>query len=403
MGKRRRTRVFLFGALALLAALVPAGLAVGSHEGDSTFGDPSVVLLTLGSVDRVTWMSETQSITGRNNCSVTFGGSDLLDFVPTAGQLGFVRDGLGVKSSGDGTGEPCGRIEASDGEAISVSLGSDLDGYLMTAIDVDLELKFNASVDVIFKHDGVTVATVTGFTGTGGTDDGPDSGDGDNYRFFARPTAGDNAVTFDEVVFDPSSGAVGLEGGADGTENGTLASNNSSQFEVKQSFGQITCQETVTIDNSEFEEVVGVITMEALDLDTSSPGGWDASCTQLKNYSEDVTASSLLFAPVLENSLARYTMVLTVENQTIMTDGDGQTTSLVMEYNDGFGSGDRTLRPCNGQPEFSAAFFEQDDTGLLPADEFACYFGVSLEPTGEGVGTEIWEIYFEDDPNFSFR
>lgn len=402
MVKRRRARI-LFGALALLAAVLPAGLAAGSHDGDSTFGDPSVVLLTLGSVDRVTWMSETQTITGRNNCSVTFGGSDLLDFTPTGGQVGFVRDGLGVKSSGDGTGEPCGRVEASDGEAISVSLGSDLDGYLMTAIDVDLELKFNASVDVIFKHDGVTVASVLGFSGTGGSDDGPDSGDGDNYRFFARPTNGDDPVSFDEVVFDPTAGAVGLEGGADGTENGVLASNNSSQFEVKQSFGQITCQDTVTIADADVEEVVGVITMEALDLDVSTAGGWDANCTLLKNYSEEVTESSLLFAPVLENSLARYTMILTIEDQPITTDGDGQTTSLVMEYNDGFGSGDRTLQPCNGQPQFTEAFFEQNDTGLLPAGEFACYYAVSLAPTGEGVGTETWSIFFEDDPNFSFR
>lgn len=403
MGKRRRARVLLFGALALLAAVLPAGLAAGSHDGDSTFGDPSVVLLTLGSVDRVTWMSETQTITGRNNCSVTFGGSDLLDFGASGGQVGFVKDGLGVKSSGDGTGEPCGRVEASDGEEIHVSLGSDLDGYLMTAIDVDLELKFNASVDVIFKHEGVTVATVTGFTGTGGSDDGPDSGDGDNYRFFARPTAGANAVSFDEVVFDPTAGAVGLEGGADGTENGTLAASGSSQFEVKQSFGQITCQDSVTISDSEVEEVVGVITMEALDLDVSTPGGWDAACTELKNYSDEVTESSLLFAPVLENSLARYTMVLTIEGQLITTNADGVTTSLIMEYNDGFGSGDRTLQPCNGQPEFTAAFFEQEDTGLLPDGEFACYYGVSLTPTGAGIGTEVWDIYFEDDPGFNFR
>jgi hypothetical protein len=74
-----------------------------------------------------------------------------------------------------------------------------------------------------------------------------------------------------------------------------------------------------------------------------------------------------------------------------------------MEYNDGFGSGDRTLKPCNGQPEFTAAFFEQDDTGLLPDGEFACYYGVSLTPTGAGVGTEVWSVFFEDDPNFSFR
>ncbi|MGH8923267.1 MAG: hypothetical protein ACRDWA_01280 [Acidimicrobiia bacterium] len=384
---------------------MPGGLAAGSHSGSAaTDGDPSVVLLTLGQTDQVTWMTDTQAITSKNNCSVTFAAApEILRVTPIGGQLGLVKDGLGVKSSKDGSGEPCGRVEAEDGEAISVSLGSHLDGYLMTAIDVDLELKFNAVVDVIFKHEGSTVHTLTGFTGTGGSDDGPDSGDGDNFRLNYRPLDEGNQVLFDEVVFDPSAGALSLEGGADGTEDGMLdPDSNSSQFEVVKAFdGQITCGDTVTITDGDVEEVVAEVTMQALNLGS----GWDAGCTELKNYNDDVTSSSLTFAPLLEDSLARYTMELTIEDQPITTDGDGQVTSLVMEYSDGGPeSPEMPLQPCLGQPEFTDAFFEQSDTGLLPGGgEFACYFGVSLMPTGEGVGTEVWSIYFEDDPTFSFR
>ena len=407
MANRRRTHVFFFGALALVAALLPAGLVSSAQ----TTGDSTLVYLTLGSTDRVTWMAETQTFSVRNNCSVTPGGSDILDLTTVGGQLGFVRDGFGVKSTGDGTGEPCGRVEANDGEALSVSLGSELDGYLMSAIDVDLELKFNAMVEVIFKHDNVTVFSVDDppFSGMGGSDDGPDSGDGDNFRFFARPTVNGNPVLFDEVVFVPVSGAMSLEGGADGTDKSLEldTNSNSSQFEVVQTFdGEIGCTEdtnTATIFDPAVEDVIGVVTMRALDLDASTPEGWDDACTTRKPFNENVTETSLLFSPVLEGSLARYTMILTLDNQPIMTES-GVTTSLIMEYNDGFGGGDLTLEPCNAVPQ-AADYTEDGDNGIVPDSEvhFACYFGVSLTPTSPGFGTEVWQIYFEDDPGFNFR
>jgi hypothetical protein len=418
MNGRAQTRVVVFAALVAVAAvLVPAGLAAGSHGGDAVVsGDPSVVYLTLGRSDEVTWGDDTQSIATRNNnCLV-------VDFAETpeilvvsadGGQLGQVKDGLGVKSPSDGSGEPCGRVEADDDEAISVKLGSHLDDYLMTAIDVDLELKFNAEVEVYFLHDGQPVLEDPDpFSGAGGSDDGPDSNDGDNYRYVFDP---EDPVYFDEVVFKPTAGAISLEGGADGTDTAEApfdTTSNSSQFQVVKTFdGQITCGNQVRIDDSEVEEVVGWVTMHALNLDPPEDPEhpWDAECTDLKNYDEEVTPSSLLFAPVLPDSRARYTLILTVEDQPIITDGGGQVTSLLMEYNDGqFGSSDTALLPCVGQPptDFNDAFFEEDDTGLLPDGEFACYYDVSVSPQyqDDGVvfGIERWSIYFEDDPKFSF-
>jgi hypothetical protein len=423
MVKRRRARVLFFGALALVAALLPAGLAAGSHDGGPiASGETSVVSLALGATDQVTWMSTTpQTITGRNNCTVTFGGSQLLVFTPSGGQLGLVKDGLGVKSTGDGTGEPCGRVEASDGETISVALGSALDGYLMTAIDVDLELKFNAAVTVRFFHDGTEIvsARVTGFTGSGGSDDGPDSGDGDNYRFYARPTAGGNPVLFDKVEFAPTAGAISLEGGADGTEpsdidgNGVPDASNFSKFEVVQSFdGEITCGDTANIENEAVPGVLGVVTMFSMQFDPegSDPMDWYVSECLLKPYSDDVTENSVFFVPELEDTRGRYKITITAEDQVVTTDGNGQVTSLIMLY-DPEGDSEPTdpLQPCEGQPMVDSGaegyeeFWTQEDVGLLPAGESACYYDVSLMPTGPGVGTEVWDIYFEDDPGFSFR
>lgn len=85
---------------------------------DAVTGDPSVVLLTLGRQDKVTWEESTQGITTRrNDCrAVEFADSpELLVVSPIGGQLGEVKDGLGVQGPNDGSGEPCGRIEDGEG------------------------------------------------------------------------------------------------------------------------------------------------------------------------------------------------------------------------------------------------------------------------------------------------
>ena len=138
----------------------------------------------------------------------------LLTVTPIGGDLGIVKDGLGVKSQGDGNSGPCGQAEADDGEGIAIALGSALSGYLIQAIDVDLELKFNAEVEITYRHDGQFVASDT-FDGMG-SDDGPDSADLDNYRYNSEEEGID--AFFDEVVFMATTGAFSLEAGVDGTE-----------------------------------------------------------------------------------------------------------------------------------------------------------------------------------------
>ena len=427
-GKKIRARLPILVTIAAFAAvIVPGGLAAGSHGGPPVIvGNSSVVLLNLGDTDNVTWMDqEPQTIsTHRNKCTpVTFGTSpQFLEVTAIGGDLGIVKDGLGVKSHGDGNSGPCGQAEADDGEGIAIALGSSLTGYLIQAIDVDVELKFGAEIEVTYYQDGQEVAKDPLFNGTG-ADDGPDSADLDNYRYNSE----ERGITtyFDEVVFVALAGAFSLEAGADGTENGALAGNNSSQFEIVKTFdGEITCGESAVIGIPGVDTTYGTVTMHALDLDASSPGvGWEITeppCI-MKPYNSATAEAALAFLPELENSEARYTLEVTVENQAITQDSNGTITSLLAEYNFSgdlsFPTGGTPVQTCRGQPitvrsgneAAYDAFWSQtspvqvDGIDLLPTGEIICWYLASVTPTGIDVGTEVWGFFFLDDPGLRFN
>lgn len=430
MSSRSSGRAWALGAL-IAALLVPAGMAVGSHDGDPVLagGDPSVILLTMGRTDQVTWDDLTQAITTKNNdCLVAgfAGDPQILDVTAAGGALGHVKDGFGVFSALDGAGEPCGRV--TPGESISVALGAAAADYLMTAVDVDLELKFTAKVKVEYLHLGVEVHEHV-FAPMESSDDGPDSKDGDNYRYFHRPmTSGETPqqIYFDEVVFSAVTGAFSLEGGADLVTNdqpvafGQLEpTSKSSQFEVVLAFdGEITCQDTLEISDDDVPEVSGELVMHSMffdhDEDTETPDQWVTDNCRLKPYNAGVTIDTLTFIPELADTLARYTIVITLSDEAITGGADGQVTSLFMTYDPEGGEPTTPLDACQGGPvlvddagtlgtDEYEEFWTQADTGLLPDGDTACYYSVQLLPSGEGVGTEIWGIYFEDDPSFGFK
>lgn len=409
MSIKKRTRVWASGAL-IAALLVPAGLAAGSHgETSVSGGAPSVILLTLGRTDAISWQSlQPQRIaTSNNDCLVVnFNGPEILEITPGGGALGHVKDGFGVMGPNDGSGEPCGRV--TPGESISVSLGAAADGYLMSAVDVDLELKFNAAVSISYRHDGVEVAADTFSPGLG-SDDGPDSKDGDNYRYFHRPTKNNAPAYFDEVVFSTTAGSFSLEGGADLQNNNAPNAfgkldprSKSSQFEVVPVYdGIITCQDELEIAGG---SISGVLKMHSMEVD----GIWSTDNCPLKPYFSFATDDTIGFIPVLEGTRARYTIVVEATEQAVTQLG-GQILSLEALYDpEGDPDPTRPLLACEGQPvvdgEGYEEFWTQADTELIPGvNETACYYSVQLLPTGDGVGTEIWGIYFEDDPSFGFK
>lgn len=468
MSGKIRTRLAVIGALAaLVAVLVPAGLASGSHADDPSTGDPSWLLLTLGKTDEITWTADgsaVQTIKTRNNdCFfIEFGGTDLLTIdAPGDELLGHVKDGFGAELASGSSGDPCGKAEADKNESISVSLGSALAGdYLFRAIDVDLELKFDASVDVIFKHEGTEVTTVQGWMADSGADDNPDSGNSDNFRFNSNDVLSDGdtslskqvslPILFDEVVFVPQAGALSLEGGADGTVDGTLVegeANNSSQLEIVKTFdGEMTCGDVHDFpEDTSLVNTIGAVTLHAMEFD---PDGetWvtefsDIDCL-LKLFNDDTGDASLAFVPELDDVAGRFTIMVTVEGQPVTTDGTGTINSLQAQYNL---NGDISFGPtadmqaCNGQPVDDKTlddgngtddniaddyheYWQQNDpvygtdgagslivdgdgdpVPLLPGTETICFYssGVTItgvDASGNPIGTETWKIYFEDDP-----
>jgi hypothetical protein len=127
--------------------------------------------------------------------------------------------GLGVNTN-EGTGK-CTQINAPN-EKLTLNLqngpGEALEGLYVDYMELDIEAKFNASITIELYRDGSPVGEpfVESCT-TSGSDCGPDSSDGDNFRIRVPRTG---AVLFDEMRLyssGSSGSAVTLEAGADGT------------------------------------------------------------------------------------------------------------------------------------------------------------------------------------------
>jgi len=217
-----------FAAIAVLVLVLPASVASGDTSvSTSTLVDGGVLRLALGTTDRLTFhepdgtggyetsAAGTQSITNSSGCRLAPGG-DLVTFspVPSNNSVGFVSDAIGVRGSSEGNGQPCGRIDAPNQQLI-LDLGGGLAGKVIDYAEIDLELKFGATALVTGFLDGTPVGAAEDYSSTG-SDSGPDSADGDNYRIRFPQTG---TTTVDRLVISISSptGGASLEGGADGT------------------------------------------------------------------------------------------------------------------------------------------------------------------------------------------
>jgi hypothetical protein len=217
-----------FAAIALFVLILPATVASGQTSGStSTLRDAGVLRLRLGAADHFRFeptsgSPSTQSISQGSQCRLSLGSSpSLVSFLggPSTPYAGFVGDAIGVRASGEGTGSPCGRIDP--GQILTMNLGSALADKMIDFAEIDIEGKFGA----IYKIEGYVVDDLgaklvkseTYETSAGGSDSGPDSGDGDNFRV-RFPKSGETTVN--RLVFSivGSPGAASLEGGSDGTQ-----------------------------------------------------------------------------------------------------------------------------------------------------------------------------------------
>jgi hypothetical protein len=219
--------VVAVAVLAVATAALPAGLAavpVTAMPLD-TLPDAGTLRLHLGSspqqwrLEPLAGGSTSQAIGFGSGCNLapTAGALVALTPTPASGKVGLTVDGIGVRSSGEGAGVPCGRVNGDKGQRLLVELAGT--GPLATALidfmELDIEAKGNVIVVADLFLDGTLVGSSELPTGTA-SDSGPDSGDGDNYRFRV-PETGTSA--FDSFVLRPKNnvGEFSLAGGADGT------------------------------------------------------------------------------------------------------------------------------------------------------------------------------------------
>lgn len=230
MKLRKRNVLLLLVATMMfgLASITPASSQTSASTSTLTDG---VLRLQLGATDHFKWQTPpganngdtiTQTIGSGASCGLTLdspdpAGANIVGFspTPTNANVGFVSDAIGVRGAGEGTGQPCGRIDGN--QKLTLDLLSRIaptTGSTKRAADfaeLDIEGKFGA----VFTITGSLGASTYSETyDSSGPDSGPDSADGDNFRT-RFPSAG--RFLFNRLVFSVSSGAISLEGGADGT------------------------------------------------------------------------------------------------------------------------------------------------------------------------------------------
>jgi hypothetical protein len=253
-------------AVAAVAALGATTLAVTALPGQAE-SSPTLTKLELESefiwLDTSTnTVSSTRAdsaqsiVTGCSQSSVLSPSDTLLTITAGASRdkLGYINNGIGVAGRQDKNGTRCGLVDADYGQTLVVELGS-AGGPGILSADLDIEFKFGSSLKAeAFDGQGTVVplAPLTGLPDDG-ADNGPDSGDGDNYRVGIRPqTEGD---LFSRLVLTPVNGSFALEGGGDGTSASTLDPGTSaSVFEIPGGEGLLLCGE----ESAESEDGVTV-------------------------------------------------------------------------------------------------------------------------------------------------
>src|SRR5262245_33527310 len=305
-----RTRIIgVVGAVAVGAALLPGAVASGSTSSSTAIEGEGVVQLHLGNDGEYVKFvppsgSPTQQAITSKKCVATM--PPLLKITPQPappdGAVGLFDHGIGVNTAGEGTGTPCGRVDGPS-QALTLTLNGPLAGRLISFFELDIEGKFNVTVLGQAFQGTTLVGTDQLKTGTN-SDSGPDSGDGDNYRWRFEPSA-----PFDRLVLsvDPStpSGSFSLEGAADGTapdQLGTCLGTNDSLFQLADFTGVLDCGQTAP--------TVGGSGIPAATL----ARGQNANCQKipyLLRTADNGGAQSVLLDKVLGNQVgANFTMTI---------------------------------------------------------------------------------------------
>ena len=222
--ERSARRWRAFGAIGLLGAASVGAFtsSVSPAAGDGPvqqLEEVGVLRLDLtGSAGRFTFTpagapapTNTQTISVNGKCAASASATPtLVTLTSVGGTLGLVTHGLGVRQK-----NTCGPAEGrfSGSEMVTVALGSFFGSDVLVAdAELDVEGKFNAALDVLL--DGETTPVNRPLQSS--SDNGPDSGIGDNTRVLLSDEQSD-VEPFRTMTLTAHGGEVSLEGGGDGS------------------------------------------------------------------------------------------------------------------------------------------------------------------------------------------
>jgi hypothetical protein len=307
---------------------------------------------------------------------------------------------LGVGQKGEGTGEPCARINEDLGQALTLTL--DLGPNMaMDYAEIDINFKYNGEAGWRILYKGAQVGA--GVLPCSGSDCGPDSGADDNKRL----KIGNFATTGERMLFDqieltattpPPNGAISVEGGQDPDDRGPLGlslNTYDSLFRVVEVFdGELNCGEG-------FDEEDGGVVGTFFRLDNAPPplGQTGPPCTP-KPYNAEASAEdgTIYFAPSGSDQDARYRGTLTLGNRSA---ANPFTSNLKYDPED-----DGSFKDM---PWCGSVIYDGEPPGVIdpvvidaavPDGDTWCITGESTVVASPGFVTTTWSVFGYGDPKF---
>ena len=425
---KTRRRWWLAGAAGVVAAvsllMVPA---LGDGPITTEIG---VLRLHLDSDgDRVTFVptagsNQTQTLTvPMNGCKLTSSGASLVSFAATGTPAsknpfpGLTGHRIGVGQNGEGTGEPCARINKDKAQTLTLSLTGALDGGAVDYAEIDLGFKFNGSATLELRRGPALVGTIP-VPCSGASDCGPDSGGSDNERVILWLDPADDPGTghwqafqisepFDTILIKPSAdvppakGVVSLEGGSNGSPPGPLGlllqtsdplPTDDTLFRIVEAFdGEIDCTENEIL--IEGEDATFSIT-RGFDIDGGCKGPTDGL---LFDFEAGTEGNELFVDFIAEpvdadpDTVAQFLEVITwqFDSPPDVPGGDDQHRTL--SYDDHVNAGKRVMPWCledprdeNGDLPVGTVSDPVDTTQYLPTGHTSCLIQSGSRVTGLG-------------------
>lgn len=398
---RKRNVALVAMAAGIIATATWVAPAIGEEA--AVVVDRGVARLQLTAAgDRITYdplsgSDQIQQLGVSTGCTMSTSGASIMNIsasnaTPSKSPVPGLKDHrLGVGQKGEGTGEPCTRINKDLGQVLTftLNLGPNM---AMDYAEIDINFKYNGEAGWKIFYLGEQVGA--GVLACSGSDCGPDSGADDNKRLII----GNFLTTGGRTLFDrieltattPPNGAISVEGGQDPDEQGPLGASLStydSLFRVVEVFdGELDCGE-----GFEVEEGAVVGAFFRLDNAPPPPGEPALLCTA-KPYNAEASAEdeTVYFAPSGDQD-ARYRGTLTLGNRPA---ANPITSSLEYDPED---DGSFEVVPwCT-----SVTYFEgQVIDAAVPSPDTWCITGESTVVASPGYVKTTWSVFGYGDPKF---